>query len=362
VLPALARDGFSDDLMLVIAEEDHEWHGLLAVARDRVSHNIPLTALTTNSLLFSWYVGRQHPLVTAERTRDALAALLTGRQRIGLSGIVEIRNFPATGPLAAGLGELEREGTLTVLERAAHTLAWAEPRPPSEVQESAPRRIITANVDPEFLGAGTRRELRRRARRLVDAAGGGDLVLHDASDDPNAIERFLALQMSGWKADPDRGGAAVLLDAGRERFFREVIDGFASTGGLSALELWAGKTHVHSYISLISGGMVAGFVDSYQDEFSHFRPGEIGRAAVCAQLVTQPECRAFDPGLPDAYVVSAKNYPDRREFRDLLIGSGLFSSRVVGVLPRAERSSITADGLSRLNGARRRVRRVLRGS
>src|SRR5699024_7139890 len=71
------------------------------------------------------------------------------------------------------------------------------------------------------LSSSSRKKLRRLVRVLEQEHGTLDVV--DESGDPQAIDRFLALQNSGWKGDAAQDGKAFER-TGLDRWFRAVTE------------------------------------------------------------------------------------------------------------------------------------------
>ncbi len=324
------------DYLFVVAEEDGEWFGLLRVFAMDVSSTMSIpTYGTWDPPLF----GASHPLLDHSRTVDALAAIARGIRRHLRGGFLILRGYPASGPLAEALQEIRRRPVLDAIIIGSHAAAWAEVTS-YHAGSATDTNTFPARIDPDHHGSDTRKKLRRAARRLAEA-GGGPLTLRDASDDPTAIDRFIAMQASGWKGDRERGGTAVALEAPVELKFREKVAAFRADGDLIILELWAGEQCVYASVYLVTGAIAEGFLDAYQHEFGDFSAGKLGRTAAYAHLAEshrKPPLVAVSPGIYDYYPDAATIYPDRREFLDVVIGVGIVPSLIVRVLPRAEAS------------------------
>jgi hypothetical protein len=197
----------------------------------------------------------------------------------------------------------------------------------------------------DHMGAGRRKDVRRRIRALERAAG-GPLLLQDVSDDPAADEDFLAVQADGWKGDTTRGGAAVALDPAMHRWFREAIAGFRADGDLLALRVVAGGATQWMGYSLRSGGAYVGFLDAYAEQHRHLSPGAIGRLVELTHVLTATDATHLDPAFDPRYTVGATVYPDRRSHVDLLVSvRGLVAHSAVRAAPVARRIGFKAQVL-----------------
>ncbi|GAA5212198.1 hypothetical protein GCM10025774_35900 [Microbacterium kyungheense] len=322
----------SGNHLLVVAEEDGKWLGLVRVFPVDLAPTLPLRTYGT---LEPADLGPPFPLLDPARASDALAAIARTVRRRLRRGYIGLRGYPASGPLAQALQDVSRRPALHATVVASHIVPWVDVLP----ARAAPHeRVHPAVTDPEYRSASTRKELRRYARRLVEA-GGGPLTLHDASDDPEAIDRFVTMQASGWKGDREHGGYAVALDRERETAFRAKTEAFRESGDLIVLEMWAGDAHVYSHLYVVSGGVAMGILDAYQHEYGAYSTGKLGRTAVTTHMRGLQRLKALNPGhfyYGDDEAVKA--FPDRREFVDVVIGVGIVPSLLCRLLPRTEAS------------------------
>ncbi|GAA2982174.1 hypothetical protein JOD63_002539 [Microbacterium terrae] len=340
--------------LLVVAEEDGEWFGLLRVFPIDTAATFGVTTFGT---LEPSELGPPFPLLDRSRSGDALTAIAWGIRRLLRGGYLALRGYPATGPLAEALEAARSRTGMGALVVATRTTPWVDVHP---MPDSSPtEHVYSAQVDPDYRSVGTRKELRRNARRLTEATG-GPLTLRDASDDPAAIDRFIAMQASGWKGDGDRGGYAVALDADRERAFRDKMRAFAATGDLILLELWGGTQHVYSHVYVVSEGVAVGVLDAYQHEYARYSTGKLGRTAVTAHLRHSGRLQAMNPGYYyDGDEEAVRAYPDRRDFDDVVIGVGAVPALAVRLLPRADASKTAQRMFTLLSRADRLVLRVV---
>lgn len=330
------RDGEEGGHLLLIAEEGDRWLGLLRVFPTEGPGDLGFRGFGT---LDPPVAGPCHPLLDRDHAAEALATIVRGIRPLLHSGYLILRGYPATGPLATALSAIESDRNAQARVVATHAAAWAYPA--SEATPPAVGQLVfDAVVEPDFRSYSSRRVLRTSARRLSEAAG-GPLTLHDASADPEAIERFLSMQASGWKGDQDRGGTAVALDGRTEQAFRDKVDSFRESGGARFFELWAGPECVYSTIIFVVGGVAVGYLDAYEQKYGRFSAGSLARTAVVCHLRTVPGIDGMNPGIYDQYPEAAKIYPDRREFLDVVIGVGMVPSAVVRMSPQKGRSALT---------------------
>lgn len=343
LVPARHRGREVADVLLLVVEDGEEWLAVLALTPTTVAPGVPLRAVTTGGTFMTTHSDRHHPLVRAGREVDALGGLLGGLREVGLPGLVQLQHFPVDGPLADALRRVVARGGMLLHERRRTSSAYVR-RPAAG--ERCPRADAAPLVDPplvvDHMGAGRRKDLRRRLRGLARDAG-GPLELHDVSDDPTVDAEFVAFQAAGWKGDAERGGAALGLDPVACRWFHDVVAGFRRDGDAMVLRLTAGGETVFLSYALRSGGTYFGFLDAYGERHARHSPGAVGRLAELTYVLGATDAPAFDPAFDARYVAGTQLYPGRREHVDLLVSTrGLVARTAVRAAPVAARFGIGA--------------------
>jgi len=122
----------------------------------------------------------------------------------------------------------------------------------------------------EHLSHGRTKDLRRRRRRLEEVGTVRWQVLSGPDITPACIDRFLNLENQGWKA---QHGTSLRARPQDEKFFREVVDGFAARNRVVFTELWAGNRIVASTSNLISGNGGFAFKLGWDPEYHRSAPG-----------------------------------------------------------------------------------------
>ncbi|MBU5422134.1 GNAT family N-acetyltransferase [Cellulomonas hominis] len=335
LVPARDRGPDAAAVQVLVVEDAGEWLAALAVTPRAVGGRVALRTTTTGGEFMAVHADRHHPLVRAGRAAEALDALLRGPAAVGLPRLVQLRRFPADGPLADALTAVLGRGPFRLDEYRRDVGAFVH-------RASVPVEPVTAPVvDPplpvDHLGPSDRKGLRRRARALARAAG-GPLVLHDVSDDPGLEDEFVDLQAAGWKGDPARGGDALRLDPAAERWFRQVVATFRADGDVLALRLEAGGATQYLSITLRSGGIHVGFMDTYSEKHHQLSPGAIGRLAELGHVLAVTDAPHYDPAVGSRYGSSTRIYPDRRTYVDLLVATrGIAAHAAVAAAPLARR-------------------------
>ncbi|GIG37786.1 GNAT family N-acetyltransferase [Cellulomonas pakistanensis] len=332
------------EVRVLAARDGGAWLGALAVTTKRVAPRLPVRALTTGGEFMTSQCDRHHPLLRRDRAPEALDALLRGAPTVGLPGLALLRRFPAEGPLADVLATVAERRGMRVHERSRDVGAWA-PREAFDVVP-VPPLVDGVLVDPPLstghLRTDDARNLRRVARGLARELG-GPLELREESADPAAVDRFVALQASGWKGDAARGGAALGLDAADERWFRDSVDAYRRDGDLAALRLTAGGETVWAGFQVRSGGGWFGLLDAYDERFRRFSPGSVGRIACMTYLLGATDAPFVDPGFGSHYAVGARLWPAARPQVDLLVAArGPAAHAVLRAVPLARRLGVAA--------------------
>lgn len=238
-------------LVAVVAEDDR----LLAcmpVARSTWFRKAPVPNVSVWRHLY-WGLGA--PLVDPQRAEHALRALVAGlTAEAGTQRVVGLDWFPADGVLGTlfpGAAGPQRAARLfKTFERATLTLDGA------------------AREWGGTLSRRRSRALRRQRTQLEREVG--ELRTVDRTAEPDALERFLRLEASGWKA---ARGTALLSRPAHADFFRAACRAFADRGLLQLLSLEAGASVIAMKCSVFSGGALFYLKAAYDEAFARFSPG-----------------------------------------------------------------------------------------
>lgn len=320
------------DLRLLLVEDDDDLRGLFAFTLERAWSDAPFQAVSTAGTFLRTHAERHHPLIDPADPTGVLEAMLGALPSAG-AGLAVLRKMPGDGPLADAFASAAARRGIPVIENIRRPAAYAAAADAEDPGATAP-----SSPDPDFdlPHASTRSRKRTRAYVRALERDAGELQLQDRSADAAFADDFLALQMAGWKGDADRGGLAMGLDAMTERWFSRIVDAFRADGDVCGLELRGGDTTVYSTVSLRSGGMWAGFLDTYDDAYARHSAGTLGRIVEINHLRRVSPHEPFDPNLDPYYAASTNLYPDRRDRVDLILAPGGATSRLLlKLMPRA---------------------------
>jgi CelD/BcsL family acetyltransferase involved in cellulose biosynthesis len=170
-----------------------------------------------------------------------------------------------------------------------------------------------------------RRDLLRRRRRLSEAAG-AEVETVDLAGDPAAIDRFLALEASGWKA---RKGTALRSDPAHTEFFRRVCDAFARRGCLQLLSLQAGESTYAMLCSFVASDTLFQFKIAFDERFARCAPGvQIEVDAVDMMGAAFAQVSVLDTCADPRNAMANALFPDRIPLRTVAVtGRGLRGRR-----------------------------------
>ncbi|MGH2980576.1 MAG: GNAT family N-acetyltransferase [Solirubrobacterales bacterium] len=302
VLPAATHLG--QEVGLLVAEDEQGWCGCLPVqsVADAASWKyVPARGLVAWTHLYC-FLGT--PLLRRESEVKAARALI---ERGAEGGFLGIDLLGSSGPVAAALIEAHGSDhplvTFTRSERAA-------------LRRGADGWDLR-------LGSKRRRELGRQRRRLAEEAG-ADLRTADRAGDPAAVERFLDLEASGWKASE---GTALRSDPAHADFFRRACRSFADRGRLQLLSLEAGDATVAMLCSLISADAAFQFKIAFDEGSARFGPGiQIEADAVEMMDAALPAVRTIDSCADPGNQMANRLFPERTQLQRVAIPDG-FSGR-----------------------------------
>lgn len=247
---AAAERMATPDVALLVAREGERWLACVPVARAGRRWRVPAREAWTHDHAF---LGT--PLLDGERPEAAARALLRVAARDRRATVLVLPQARADGPVAAELRRAAARRGARVLEVDRQERAALDRRPEED--------YLQTTLKPH-----RRRELQRLGRRLE--AELGELEVADRAGDPAAVERFLALEASGWKG---REATALAADAGHAAFFRELCARYAAAGRLQLLELRAGGRPVAMKCNLLAADGIFCFKIAFDEELAAFSPG-----------------------------------------------------------------------------------------
>lgn len=182
--------------------------------------------------------------------------------------ILDFREVPANGSFLRLLELAERDGYVTATRETLRS-----PYVPLEPFSRADD--ILAPLDSQF-----RRNLRNRKRRLANL--GAVHVARVDHVDHGVLDRFFALEQSGWKG---RSGTAIACSPETRRFYTDIAASADSNGYLALYELWCGEEVVAIGLGMDLGGRFFKLKSGINESFRSIGPGHLLNAEILGDLV-----------------------------------------------------------------------------
>ncbi len=227
--------------------------GLLPVISFWRAYRIPLPVLVSADP----YGTLSTPLLDRNCANDAVARLMQQARKAGAHALV-LRDVSLDGAAMKAVTEVLQQGCM-------------RPR----ILQSHVRACLDATRDADELlqdAIGTKKlkELRRQRNRLAGHGAVHFDVARTSDEVASAVENFLALEASGWKA---RRGTALVQDDGDARFIRRATTALAERGQCEIVTLRAGDTPVAAAVVLRHLDRAFYFKLGVDERFAKFSPG-----------------------------------------------------------------------------------------
>ncbi len=258
--------------------------------------------------LCSWqhpYCFLNTPLVSKDDGQAAVSALLSW---------VESGQAPARC--------IEFEGVAADSAFAAHLAAELRRRANwSRFLTTHERALYLPRVDAEPGSSNKhRKELRRLERRLAERGQLTYRVMEQDQLSQSWIDRFLALEASGWKG---RERSALGANEGSRSFFTHAANQGLGRGSLQMLSLELDGAPIAMKCNLLSGKGAFAFKIAYSEGHAEFSPGVLLEvfnmkhlAEVCPQIEWMDSCARAD------HPMISRLWSDRRPIAAYLLANG----------------------------------------
>jgi CelD/BcsL family acetyltransferase involved in cellulose biosynthesis len=256
--------------------------GLMPAVRLWRAYKIPLPALVSADP----YGTLCTPLLDREMADQAASRLMSEARDAGAHALI-LRNVALDGPVVKTFARVLGQGGMRLRLLQSHARACLD---------------ATADADEllrDALGAKKLKELRRQRHRLADHGEISFEVARTPNDVARALETFLVLEASGWKA---QRGTALTQDDGDAAFIRRAVNALAENGRCEIATLRAGDTPVAAAIVLRHLDRAFYFKLGVDERFAKFSPG--------VQLtldLTRHLCA--DPAIATADSMAAPDHP-----------------------------------------------------
>jgi CelD/BcsL family acetyltransferase involved in cellulose biosynthesis len=284
-------------IALLVVEEDGEWLGCMPVTVRRTL-GVAIVASTWKHP----YSFLGTPLVDRDRVEDFAVSLVAALRAREQSHYLMLRRA-ANGPV------------MDAVRAAAEGDGGVAPLFERDVERGAYRRRDEGE-QLSWLKSKRRSELKRQRRKLADEVG-GEVVVRDCSDDPSAVDAFLALESSGWKGE---GGTALASSERSTELFRLICGELGNLGRLQLRALEAGERSLAMTCDIGAGEVLFGFKSAYDEGLRRYSPGIQLQADNFAHFDRKRGEALFDScAEPDNETINGL-WPDRRPLTTIVLG------------------------------------------
>ena len=322
-------------LELLVVADDAAWLACLPIRRRSASLRVPIRSIEAMTDDYS-FLGT--PLLDRDRVDRGADGLMALVASIRSEGVLVVGAWAPDGPVAAAITRAAtRRGMRPVVLSAVRRAAW--------------HRSSDGRSPGARLPGDDRKKLASRARHLAEALG-GELRVVDRSQDPGAVDAFLEMENSGWKAERGNPMAARPGDA---RFFRRMAAEMGATGRFELLALEGGDRTVAMETHLIDGDALYSFKIAHDPAFRAYSPGTQLKAHVMDRL-DERGFRIADSCASPGNAHMNRLWPDQRPLQVLLIPTGAISGRLVRPLVAARSMARAARERFRSRGGDAKAR------
>jgi len=197
------------------------------------------------------------PMLDRDMAGDAVIKLMRQARKAGAHALI-LRDVSLDGAAMTAFNEVMRQGGMRPRLLKSHVRAVLD---------------STRDADEllrEALGTKKLKELRRQRNRLAEHGAIRFDVARRPQEIAQAVEIFLALEASGWKA---RRGTALMQDEGDAGFVRRATVALAEIGQCEIVSLRAGDTPVAAAILLRHQDRAFYFKLGVDERFAKLSPG-----------------------------------------------------------------------------------------
>lgn len=188
------------------------------------------------------------------------------------------------------------------------------------------------------LSSSTRKKLRQHRRKLSEKGALVSTVATEPEAVRQALEEFLAMEMSGWKG---RNGTALASNEGDAAFMRGAMVKLAEHGSAAVHSIYLDGKPVSMQLVARAGGAAFTWKTAYDEAFQDFSPGMLLLEDYTAAFLADKSIGFVDScSYDDTGYMSA--WQERREVADLWIDArrgGSLEFRALSGLQKAYREA-----------------------
>ncbi len=224
------------------------------------------------------------------------------------------RAFPHLRALA--IPQLPRAGATLALLRTRANLRDRAFVILGSIERAALPKMPPLTRAYDLIPAKKRKELRRQWRRLEDL---GALDFVETREGPalrEAAERFLALEMSGWKG---KRGTALLCEPSLATFLRAMTRMMGREGKCRIYTLELNQRAIASAVALTCGDHAYFWKTAYDEAFAAASPGVLLTMEVTQRLLDDPQVATTDSCAIPNHPMIDRVWRDKIELADVMV-------------------------------------------
>ncbi len=290
VLPAIHHLPDGPQVQLLVVRRGEHWIAALPVLAVRRWRRLPMPCTVAWSHPFC-FLGT--PLLAADDLDRAAQALFAVPQQIAPHPLLVLETVGQDGPVARAMLEATDGATLFALHLEARAALYRRPQ----------------NDYVDSHRSGKRRREAKRLRNRLEGDLDGPVELRDCAATPEAVERFLDLEASGWKG---RASSALGSDPAHAAFFRAVCESPTATVQSHILELGVPDRPAAMLFTLLAGTTAFAVKLAHDEQLAAGAPGVQLMADSAGWFHHHTNVHRFDScARPHNQMINAL-WPDRR--------------------------------------------------
>ena len=243
------------------------------------------------------------PLLDRDNAGEAAARLLQRARDAGAHALL-LRDVTLDGAAVKAITEILRQSGIRPRLLRSHVRACLDATGDAE------------ELLRDALGTKKLKELRRQRNRLAEHGAVHFNVARSPAEASAAVESFLTLEASGWKA---RRGTALIQDEGDAGFVRRAARALAENGQCEIVSLRAGDTPVAAAIVLRHQDRAFYFKLGVDERFAKLSPGVQLTLDLTRHLCSDPAIRSADSTADANHPMINPIWRGRLAIGDLLI-------------------------------------------
>lgn len=298
-LPAYESAQQSQAARALLAYDNSQLIGVLPVVSAWQALRLPVPALVARQP----YSPLTVPLLHRDQAVAAAGALIDAARAAG-ARVLSLPAMTLDGAAAEALTAALTERGIVATVHGRHERGAFDATSDCET-------YLTTSLGPKKL-----RDLRRQRRRLEDEGAVRFAVATAPAEIAPALERFMALEASGWKG---AAGTGLGQQPGDAAFVRAAAQGLGARGQFEIVELLVDERTIASGIVIKQGDRAFYFKMAYDESLSRWSPGMLMTLEVTRLLSEDPAIRLVDSTADANHPLIDHLWRERLAVGDMLI-------------------------------------------